>query len=55
MAGCQTTSGRACDGWSAIKVKRATAEYLIRNDRAAADAVLSHNEFGKKICGWGRR
>lgn len=52
IAGCATNSGGPCDGWSAIPMKQQTADYLAKNDKDAADGVLSHNEHGEKTCRW---
>ena len=50
-AGCaQMNSG--CDGFSSMRMKSATAAYLVLNDIAFADEILAHNEFGEKKCGW---
>ena len=41
-----------CDGFSSMRMKSATAAYLVLNDIAFADEILAHNEFGEKKCGW---
>lgn len=52
VSGCQTTAGNACDGWRPVPLAPASAVYLVKNDRPAAEAVVGHNAFGRKKCGW---
>lgn len=51
--GCQTMASH-CDGWKPALMKRATANYLARNDPAVLRAIVGHNEHGRDVCGWKR-
>lgn len=42
----------SCDGFKPLHFKKATAEYMVKNDLAFAGQVLGHNEFGERVCGW---
>lgn len=50
--GACASSGSTCDGWRAIRIKPASAVYLVTNDRTAGEDIASHNEFGRVKCGW---
>lgn len=48
VAGCQTTS-EPCDVLRPLRMKSATADYIIKNDPTFAVGVLSNNELGEKL------
>lgn len=50
VGACQTTN--SCDGFEPIRLKAGTADYIAHKDLVAATGILSHNEFGEKMCGW---
>jgi hypothetical protein len=49
LAGCATTGGTACDGWTPI---RPTIQDLGTMSGELAGQILAHNTHGEKICGW---
>lgn len=52
LAGCQTTSGGTfCDIAKPVRLSSATVDAM--TDREV-EAVLTHNETGRKLCGWKR-
>ena len=52
ISGCQNSASFACDGWKPIYLKRETVNFLVKKDEMAANAILSHNEFGQKQGCW---
>ena len=49
IGACQTRGGNPCDGWRPMRPSQ--AEIAAMSDEQVA-AVLEHNEFGRKTCGW---
>jgi len=49
VAGCQTTSGSACDGWRAIHPT--AGDMGTMSDRLVTE-ILTHNRHGAQTCGW---
>ena len=52
IAGCQNSGAFHCDGWKPIRMKAATASYIVKNDQEFAADVLGHNEFGERTKCW---
>lgn len=52
LAGCQSTSGGSyCDIARPIRLSAGTVDAM--SDREV-EAVLAHNETGRRLCGWKR-
>lgn len=49
LAGCMTTGGLSCDGWTPI---RPTGGDLKAMSGELAGQILAHNTHGAKTCGW---
>jgi hypothetical protein len=49
LAGCATTGGTACDGWTPI---RPNLQDLGTMSGELAGQILAHNIHGGKVCGW---
>lgn len=49
LAGCATTGGTACDGWTPIRPTGADLKTM--SDSLVAQ-ILGHNAHGAKTCGW---
>lgn len=46
------TSAGNCAGWSDIRLKSKTADYINKNDPGAEAGILSHNEHGENVGCW---
>lgn len=49
LAGCVTTGGLPCDGWTPIRPSGADLKSM---SGELAGQILSHNTHGAKLCGW---
>lgn len=49
IGACQTRGGDGCAGFRPI---RPTASEVATMSDGQVRAVLEHNEFGRRVCGW---